>query len=158
MASVPAVHGVGAAVTGLLEDRLRLDRLDELGTPGVVLDVEDVDPAGPEPRKDQVTPFHVRMRRVRAQGRAAHVPPEVMELVTGDGHVVHIDDRTVGEVDRGEPVGPFLAGRVQQGDVGQSLPRRQHGLAGGGIEGGIGLDERHGELLFEAGTDTPPML
>ena len=54
---------------------------------GVRLRVHHVDARRAEPRDHEVAPPHVRVRRVRAQRRAARVPAEVVQLVAGERQV-----------------------------------------------------------------------
>ena len=90
-----AVHRVRRGVAGPLGERLRLDHLHDLRLPRIGLRVEDVNPRRVDPRHDQVAPLHVRMRRVRAEARAARVPAEVMQLVAGVRHVGLADQPAV---------------------------------------------------------------
>ena len=62
-----AVHGVRARVSGPLGHVARLDHLDDGGTSGVGLGVEDVDARGPQARHDEIAPLDMRMRRVGAE-------------------------------------------------------------------------------------------
>lgn len=83
----PAVRSVGAAVAGLPNDFLRLDHFDDARLPGVGHRIQNVNPRRPHAGHHKVAPLHMRVRRVRAQARAARVPSEVVQLVAGAGHV-----------------------------------------------------------------------
>jgi hypothetical protein len=62
-----AMDRVGPCVAGLLGHLLRLDHLDDVRPARVGLGVEDVDSRGAQARDNEVTTFHVWVRRVRAQ-------------------------------------------------------------------------------------------
>src|SRR5262249_15461063 len=76
-----AVNGVWARVVRPGENFLRLDDFDDHRFTRVGLGVDDVNPRRANPGDNQITPFDVRMRCVRAERRAARVPTEVMKLV-----------------------------------------------------------------------------
>jgi hypothetical protein len=81
-----AVHGVRARVARPRDDLLRLDHLLDPRPARVGRDVHDVDPRRAEAGDDQV-------RAVGAvAGRAAAVPPEVVELVADVRHRRLVDD------------------------------------------------------------------
>src|SRR5215471_2668091 len=69
---------VRRSVAGLLDEFLRLDDLHNLRLLGIRLRIQDVYPGRPDAWDDQITTFHVRMRGLGAETRAAGVPAEVM--------------------------------------------------------------------------------
>ena len=147
----PAVHGVRARVAGPLRHLRRLDHLDELGLLRVRLGVQDVDPRGTNTRHDQVAPLQVRVGRVRAEGGAARVPAEVVQLVTRGRHFYPADDRRACrrprvDVDHGDAVGPPPLG-VELRDVGDLLGRGPSRQARRGIERGVRCPGCHDALL-----------
>src|SRR5438034_6535338 len=73
-----AVNRVRTRIIRARENFLRLDDFDDLWFSRVGLRVDNVNPRGPDPRHNQVTPFDVRMRRVRTQRRTARVPSEMV--------------------------------------------------------------------------------
>src|SRR5712692_11090336 len=74
----PAVNRVRPAVTRAAHDRLSFDHLHDLRPARIRFCVDNVDARRSDPRYNQVSSFHVRMGRVRAQARAAGVPTEMM--------------------------------------------------------------------------------
>ena len=70
---------------------------------------------------DQVTPFDVRMRRVRTQRRTARVPSEMMQFITKLWHPDLPDALTVCRrlginINNQQRIIQFAAGRIQRGD------------------------------------------
>src|SRR5580765_4716357 len=63
-------------IAGLLYKLFGLDHLHNLWLLGIRLRIQDVDPGRPDARDDQVAAFHVCMRGLRAETRAARVPAE----------------------------------------------------------------------------------
>lgn len=59
--------------------------------PGGVRDVNNVDPAGTQPRDDQVTPRKFRV----AVTTAAGIPPEMMQFVPDIRHRQSVNDLAV---------------------------------------------------------------
>jgi hypothetical protein len=82
-----AVHGVRAAVAGLLRDLLGLDRPDDSRLERVALRVQHIHARGAQSRHDQVAPLHVRVRHPGTERRRAGVPAEVVELVADVRHL-----------------------------------------------------------------------
>ena len=119
-----AVHGVRARVPGLGHHLLGLDHLLDRRPAGIVGHVHDVDPRRAEPGNDQVRPVGP------VAGRAAPVPPVVVQLVADTRHRQLGDDPAVLRrvrigADHGQEVGPIHAGAlVQAGDVQVLLVRR----------------------------------
>ncbi len=140
-----AVRGVRAAVAGLVLVLLRFDHLGDARVAGVVLDVDDVHPARPQPEHEQVAALDVGVRVAGAQRRAARVPAVVVQLVADVRHVAPADDlpvrRRAGvDVHDGEGVGLRLAlAAPERGDVRQALGLGLRSQAGRGVEGGVGL-------------------
>ena len=62
-----AVHGVRTRVSRPVGHVARLDHLDDSGTSGVGLGVEDVNARRPQARNDEIAPLDMRMRRVGAE-------------------------------------------------------------------------------------------
>ncbi len=78
-----------------------------------------------------------------AEGGAAGVPTEMVELVAGAGHVEPADhlrvvSRTRLDVDDGKRVGPGRAVAVEGGDIGQLFGRGGGGVLRRAVEGGVG--------------------
>jgi hypothetical protein len=124
-----AVDGVRPRVTRLVGELLRLDDLLDARPPGVVRDVEDVDPRRAEARRDQV-------RAIRSVARgAAAVPAEMMELVTDVRHRRLVHDPARLGVDHGEEVGrPRARAPVEARHVEQVLRRCLRRLLRRGVE------------------------
>src|SRR5262245_51672738 len=91
----PAVNCMRARIIRARENFLRLDDFHDLRFPRIGLRIDDVNPRGADPRHNQVTPFDVRMRRVRTQRRTARIPSEMMQLITKLGHPDFPDALTV---------------------------------------------------------------
>ena len=142
------MHRVGRAVAGLVGQLIALDHLDDLRAARIRLRIEDVDARGVDPRHHQVAPLDVRMRRVRAQARAAGVPAEVVQLIAGIRHVDLVDElavvRRVGvDVDNTDGVGLAVVVAVQHRDVCNPLRFRLRGVLGRRIEAGVGCERGH---------------
>jgi hypothetical protein len=90
-----AGHGVRPGVAGLAGQFLGRDLLDQDGVARIVLGVEHVDPRRPQAGHDEIPALHVRVRRGRAQGAAARVPAEVVQLVAGVRQVGPADHAAV---------------------------------------------------------------
>jgi len=159
-----AVHGMHAGVAGLCQDLPGLDGLHEARRSGIGLGVEDVNPGGPKPGNDQVSPLDVGMRRVGTERRAARVPAEVVQLVADVGHLHPAYDlpaaaRRRVHVHHHEGVGPGPAG-VDGHDVRQLFCGGLGGKARRGVERGIGKHGLgagdHGDLLGLSGLYTSP--
>jgi hypothetical protein len=119
------VDGVRPGVPGPLAQLVGFDDLHDLRLPRVLQRIENIDPRRPEPRNDEVTPLHVRVRRVRAQRAAARVPAEVVQLVARVRQVGPADDAAVVAgggvgVEHRDRVGLSLAA-VEGRDVGERL-------------------------------------
>ena len=52
----------------------------------VLSGVEDMDSGRSHAWHQEIAPLHMGVRRVRAQARAARIPPEMVQLVAGAGH------------------------------------------------------------------------
>ena len=142
-----AVDGVRPRVARALDDFLGADRPHDPGRTGIWLGIEDVDVRGAQPRGDQVAALDVRMRRVRAEGGAAGVPAEVVELVARGRHRRAADDLRVGsrsrvDVDDRQPVRPPALG-VEVDDVGEALGRRLCGQSRRRVEARVGRPGCH---------------
>src|SRR4029078_480706 len=81
------VNRVWTRIIRARENFLRLDDFDDLWFSRVGLRIDDVNPGGPDPWHNQVTPFDVRMRRGRKQRRTARIPPEMMQFITKFWHL-----------------------------------------------------------------------
>jgi hypothetical protein len=91
--------------------------------------------------------MHVRMRRVRAQARAAGIPPEVVQLVAGTRHVDARDLRAIAgrrwvDVQHSQRVVAGWIG-IEQGDKRQRLYRRLHRHGRRGIKRLVWKQFRH---------------
>ena len=123
-----AMDGVHARIPGLFGDFLRLDDPDDLRISRIRLGVDDVQPGRPQPRHDEVAPFHMRVRRIGAKAGRAGIPAEMVQFVAGIRHVDLADDARVGrgfgvDIDHGYRIG-FLAVRIEGGHIGQRFLRR----------------------------------
>jgi hypothetical protein len=144
----PAVNRVRPRVARPGENLLRLDHLHQARAAGVRLGVHDVEPGRAQPGEDQVAALDVGMGRVRAQGRAAGVPAEMMQLIAGVRQLHPPDHLPVGRgtgihIHHRQGVGPPVRVRVHRRHVGQALRGRLHGEPRGRIEAGVGLPEHH---------------
>ena len=113
------------------ENFLRFDDFNDLRFPRVGLRIDDVNPGRPDPRHNQVTPFDVRMRRVRTQRRTARIPPEMMQLIAKLRHLHLPDALTVCgrlriNIHHQQRIIQFAAGRIQRGDERMFLGWRLH--------------------------------
>src|SRR5262245_23172652 len=77
----PAVNCVRTRIIGSRKDFLRLDDFHDLRLSRIRLSVDDVNTRGADPGHNEIAPFHVRMRRVRAERGTARVPTKVMQFV-----------------------------------------------------------------------------
>src|SRR5262249_27832338 len=75
----PAVNCMRTRIIRARENFFWLDDFHDFRFSRVGLRVDYMNPRGAEPRYNQVTAFDVRMWRIRAKGRAARVPSEVMQ-------------------------------------------------------------------------------
>ena len=89
------MNRVRARIIGARKNFLRLDDFDDLWFPRVGLRIDDVNPRGADAWHNQVTPFDVRMRRVRTQRRTARIPPKMVQLITKFWHLDFADALTV---------------------------------------------------------------
>src|SRR5262249_42653750 len=90
-----AVDGVRTAIAGLARQLVGLDHLDQPWLAWIRLRVQHVDARGAQSGHEQVAPLDVRVWGVRAEGRAAGVPAEVVQLVADVRHGRAPDDLTV---------------------------------------------------------------
>ena len=150
-----AMDRVGGGVAGLPDELLGLDHLHDLRLLRVGLRIEDVDPRRPDAGDDQVAPLHVRVRRLRAQARAAGVPAEMVELVVPAGEV-HLSDQPAKfrrlRIDVHDAHGVTLAGRadVEQRDICQAFRGGLHRHRRRGIKSRIRPHRRHRPFLLLA--------
>ena len=143
-----AMHRVRPRIAGAPDDFLGLDDLYDLGRPRIGLGVEHVNARGAQTGDDEIAPLDVRMRRVGAQRRAAGVPAEVVQFVSGLRHVDPADKLGIGrgprvEIDDAKRI-RLVASHVQDRHVAELLRRGLHGHARRWIEGGIRGPGRHG--------------
>ena len=96
---------------------------------------------------DEIAPLHMRVRRVRAEARAARVPPEVVQLVAGVGHFDTRDLSAVAwrcgiDVQHSKGV---VGGRVgiEQRHVGKRFRRGLHGHRRRRVKALVGKQFRH---------------
>src|SRR5258708_932000 len=87
----PAVNRVRARIIRARKNFLRLYHFDDLRISRVGLRIDDVNTRGADTRHDQVTPFDVRMRRIRAERRTTRVPTKVMQFIAKLWHL-HLAD------------------------------------------------------------------
>jgi hypothetical protein len=144
----PAVNRVRRRIAGAIRKLLGLDDLHDLRLPGIRLRVQDVNTRGVDSRHDEVAALHVRMRRIRAQARAAGVPAEVMQLVARVGHVGLPDEPAVAlrgwiEVNNTDRVGFALASWIDQRHVGQRFRPGLHRHPGRWTKGRIRCEKGH---------------
>ena len=126
-----AMNRVWPAVSCTLRQHLGFNHLDEFRFPRVRFRINDVDPRRLNPRHDQVPPLRVRMRHVRAQASAAGVPAEMVQFISGVGHLQApnhsaISARRRVHIHHTQRVGSSVAFRIQHRHVGQLLRRRSH--------------------------------
>src|SRR5439155_2055124 len=138
----PTVNRVRARIIRARENFLWLDHFDDLWFSRVGLRIDDVNPGGPDPRHDQVTPFDVRMRRVRTQRRTACIPAEMVQLITEFWHPDLTDTLTVRgrlgiNINNQQRIVQFAAGRIQSGDERVFFRRSLHCQAWRRIKRGI---------------------
>src|SRR4029079_6527534 len=88
-----AVRRVRPGVHGARDPLVALDRAGDLRRQRVGLGVDQVDAGRAQAGYDQIAALDVRARRGGAQGGAAGVPAEVVELVAGGPHLERRDDR-----------------------------------------------------------------
>ena len=155
----PAVRGVRAAVAGLAKDFLGFDHLDQARLPRVRRGIEDVDSRRSHARHHEIAPLHVRVRRVRAQARAARVPPEVVQLVAGAGHVDARDLCAVAgrcgiDIQHGKGVAGGRVG-IEQRHVGMCFHWRLHGHRRRRVEALVGKQFRHRRALLAVSVRVP---
>src|SRR5580704_15768806 len=86
------MDGVWAAISGTGSDRLRFNDLDDFRFAWIGLRIDDVNSGRADAGHDQIAPLGMGMRRVRAQASAARVPAEVMQFISGVGHI-HLPDK-----------------------------------------------------------------
>jgi hypothetical protein len=139
----PAVHGVRPGVAGPLAELVGLEHLDDLRGRRVVLDVQHVQPGGPQPGDDQVLPAAVVVPAARAERAGAGVPAEVVQLVAEIGQLGEADHGAVAgrgrvDVDHGDRV--RLVGRAGEGGhVRELLGRRGRRVPGRAVERRVGV-------------------
>src|SRR6266699_1660443 len=76
------VNRVRTRIISARKDFFRFDHFDYLRLSRIRLGVDNVNARRAEPRYNQIAAFDVRMRRIRAKGRAARIPTEVVQLIT----------------------------------------------------------------------------
>ena len=141
-----AVDGVQAAVAGARRNHIGLNSLDQLRAVGIRLGVQDIQAGSPQGRHDQKAPFQMGMGGVGAEGGAARVPTEVMQLVPHIGHRQAVDDAAVlrrGRIQIHDGHGIRLAVGVQHGHIAQPFRRRFLGQAGRRVKGRVGSKQGH---------------
>ncbi len=76
---------------GAPKNFFRLDHFDYLRLSRIRLYVDDMHARRAQPRYNQVAALDVRMRRIRAKGRAARIPAEMVQLIAElrQGHLAH---------------------------------------------------------------------
>src|SRR5215831_69798 len=131
-----------AGVASARAHLLWLNDLDDAWLTRIGLGVDDVNPRRAQPWDNEVTPFEIRVWRIRTQGRATGIPAKVMQLIPDiwQGERMHklpIRRRVRIQVD--DPQRIRLAISLHRRDVGQTLCRRLHGQPGRRIKRWIGL-------------------
>src|SRR5215510_4103029 len=74
----PAMYGVQPGIACAAKDFLRLDHFDDFRLAGVWFRVENVNARRAQSGHNQIAPLDVRVRRIRAQRRAACIPAKVV--------------------------------------------------------------------------------
>ena len=123
-----AMDGVQPGISRLFGHLLRLDDLDNLRVTRIGLGVDDMQARRTQAGHDEIAALHMRMRRIRAEARRARVPAEVMQFVTGVGHIDPPDDLRIGrrrriDVDDRDRVGLHAIG-IEGCYIGELLGRR----------------------------------
>src|SRR6516165_8058794 len=145
-----AMDSVRTGVPRAIGDLGRLDELDDFWVLGVGLRIEDINARRTKAGHDQIPAFDVRMRHIRAQARAARIPTEMMQLITGSGHLDATNDLPVGqrpivEIHNGHLVVTPACG-IEARHVGQLLRWRACRQTRGGVESRIGCPGSHTDL------------
>ena len=95
MPSGPQCNCVRTGVAGAGENFFRLNDLNDLKLLRIRLSVNDMDAGRTQSRDNQEAPFKVGVRSIRAQGRTAGVPAEVMQFVADVGEIQAADHAAV---------------------------------------------------------------
>jgi hypothetical protein len=127
---------------------VRLDHLHDLRCARILFRIENVDAGGAQSRHDEISPLHMRMRRVGTKRGAARIPPEVVQLVARVRHRRAVDKLAIRgglrvEIDDAERIG-FRALDVEDGHVGKLLGRSLHRHSGGRVERRVRCPGCHG--------------
>ena len=127
----PAVNRVRARIIRARKNFLRFDHFDDLWFPRVGLRIDDVNTRGTDTRHNQVTPFDVRMRRVRTERRTARVPTEVVQFIAKFWHLDLADALAVCgrrriNINNQQRIVQFAARRIQRGDERMFFRRSLH--------------------------------
>ena len=139
-----AMHRVRPRVASFGVQVVRLDDLRDAQTiasalRAVALRVDHVDAGRAKTRHDQIATLGVRMGRVRAERRAAGIPPKVVQLIAGVRQIKSILDLPVRrrswiDVDDGQRVGTAVGCWVDQRDKRRCFRRRLGSQLGRRIE------------------------
>jgi hypothetical protein len=145
-----AVDGVWPTLSRASRNYFRFDDFDDFRFAGIRFRVNDVNPRRTDTRRDQVTPFRMSVRRVGAETCAAGVPAEVMQFVSGVGHIHLADELAVSqgrriEVNHADRIGAADMARVQQRDVCQFFRWRLTDQFRGRIECRVRSPQRHSD-------------
>src|ERR1044071_765650 len=127
----PTMNRVWTRIICTRKNFFRLEHFDDLRFPRIRLCVDDVNTRRADPRDDQVAPFDVRVRGIRAKRRAARVPTEVMQLIAKVRQLHFADALSVRSrlrinSDDQERVVQFAAGWIQRRDERVFFHRRLH--------------------------------
>src|SRR5436853_3875389 len=77
----PTVHRMRAGIASAGAHLLRLNHLHNAWLAGIGLGIDNVQPRRAQPWDDEVTPFEVRVWRIRTQSRATGIPAKVMQFI-----------------------------------------------------------------------------
>src|SRR4029077_3596996 len=146
------MNRVWRCVACLFNELFRLDHFHDLGVLRVRFRVEDVNPRRSDARYDQVTTFHVRVRVLGAEARAACVPAEVMQLVIVVGEIYLANELAIYggtriDIDNAYGVALTILADVEQRDVGDAFRLGLHPHAPWSIKGCM-LRQGHSQILL----------
>jgi len=139
MPSGPQWTGMRSRVARPRKQFVGFDDLDDGRVQGIRLDIQDVDPRGPNAGNHQITSLDVRMWRIGTQRGTARVPAKMVQFVSGVwkdnlSDALAVTRRRGINIDHQDRIVQRAARKIEAGDVCEPFRGGLHCQTRGGVK------------------------